>query len=255
MSEQESKDLMNKVVLAIELAQSSNNIEAVKELLKNNINNESYKQYLQASLFQSIQTGYLEAVDYLLTSSELSEHPNLLSVENPLKVSARKGYLEIFKYFTENFDKYYPESQLDVVYFGLISDASEHGQLNIVEFIVNHPDVKNSRNLSKFEMHSTQWACLRGHLNIVEFYFPKGTDKIFDDNLFLNAVSNSHLDIVKYCIFDLKIPFSEHLNEAFMLYNDEQSNQAKEFFKIRELNTELEKELSSATINQKKIKI
>jgi hypothetical protein len=268
MNKKTPQELLNEFELVFTLAQSKNDISLIQELLKNQnlIDKEVSEIYLQAALFHSVKHGYLAAVDYLLTSSDLSENPSLSGIENPLKISAKNGYLNIFKYFTENFEKYYPESQLDIVFFGLISDASEHGKLNIVEFIINHSVIKSSRNLNKFEMHSTQWACLKGHLNVVEFHFPKGTDKKFEDNFFLNAVSGGHFDIAKYCVFDLNIPFSEHLQEALILFNDEQHNKVKDFFNIRELNQalnvelyvneqKLEKKLSSAKLNKKKVKL
>lgn len=259
MNNKNTSDLLDEFKLSFSLAQSQKNIEPIKNLFKRQ--NLSYtddeKEYLVNALTYSLENNYLDIVDYLLTSSDLKENPCIFKFENPLQIASKNGYLDIFEYFSDRFKQYYPKSELDIVYFGLIGEASEYGNLNIVKYILDHPKIKDHKNLTKFESQSLQWAFLKGHLEIVKFYYPVRTDKPFEENFFLNAVTGSHFDIVKYCIFELNISLSEHIKEALTMYNDSRTHQVQDFFKIRDLNCELEKELSSDTINKnnKKSKI
>lgn len=255
-------ELIDEFTIALEIAQEQNNIDPIKDILRQHQyyyskpeNNHLSKDYLATALLHSVENGCLEAIDYLLTSTDLNQHPDVSMIQSPLRIATREDYLDIFKYFSDRFEQYYPTERLDIAYFSLLGEASEQGQLDIVEFIIGHPTIKNHTNFCKFELHAVQFACLNGHLDIIQFFFPKNKNKKFEDNFFLNALGSSHTDIVKYCIFALNIPFSEHLKEAFMLYNDSNTNQAMEFFRIRELNQELEKELFSDSINKKKAKL
>lgn len=254
--------LINEFLIILEEAYLENNINPIKDIVKQHQsylnqsgNNNLNKEYLSQTLLSSVKIGYLDAIDYLLTSPDLSEHPDVSKMESPLRIASGKGDLDIFKYFSERFEQYYPNERFDIAHFTLLGEASDNGQLNIVRFIMEHPNVKESSGFNRFESHSLQFAFLKGHLDIVQFFLPKDTTQKVEDNFFYNALLGEHMDIVKYCIFDLNIPFSEHLEEVFMLYSDAKTNQAREFFKIRELNQELEKELSSVTINKKKVKL
>jgi ankyrin repeat protein len=262
MIKKKLETLIDEFLTALEIAQAQNNIDPIKDILRQHQyyyskpeNSHLIKDYLSNALLHSVESGCLEAIDYLLTSKDLNQHSDVSTIESPLRIATRNGSLDIFQYFSNRFEKYYPQEKLDVAYFTLLGEASEQGKLNVVEFIINHPKIKNHKNFYKFELHAVQFSCMSGHLDIVQFFFPKDTKKQFEDNFLLNAIMSDHTDIVKYCIFDLNIPFSEHLNEAFMLYNDSKTSQARDFFNIRELNQALEKELSSATISQKKVKL
>lgn len=189
--------------------------------------NELYAEYkdleqteLNKSLLLACKYGWIDKVQYLLTSSELSNHADINTKyinthSYPSIFAAKEGHLDIVKYLLESSDL---KVKLDVktndgAIFGY---ACYQGQLHIAQYLMSNPIYLSQINLK--------------------------------DNLekgLSNALVSKQNKILEYIILDLNIEKVGYIAEYLKEYtNDEFTSYVESLFAKREIKQSLENELA-----------
>lgn len=195
----------------------NNDIKQVKFLLKHTTleNSDKLQSFVNDSLIKSCEHGNLSMVQYLLTSTELKLNA---------AINARKGLPLI--------------------------NACGNGHLDIVKYLLTSPELKEHANIHIDNDSALISACGSRHLNVFKYLL---TSSELKDHANLNAregeifdicfkhnQKNDRLEIINYLIFDLNIERTEYINNLLTEYPNEK---VEEWFKLRKLNNELNKEL------------
>jgi len=75
--------------------------------------------------------------------------------------------------------------------------AASNGRLEIVQWILSLPEIKNNPGISAAVIESMTAAASNGHLNLLKWIYDKTRIQCTDDAM-LWAATNGHLDIVKW---------------------------------------------------------
>jgi hypothetical protein len=205
------------------------------------------------------EKGHLELVNYLLTSPDLEENANIMTRnDNPFRQACINGHLELVKYIL--YDTYERTINFKVSCMDGVTYAANSGQLNVLKYFLTSPDISPTNRLSieYGQNKAFKQAVLNGHLNIVQYVLtsPELSEHanihLDNDVGFDNALQHKHLDILKYFIIDLNIEKTPYILESLSRYPNENVDK---YFEIRDLNSELNKNLEPNIIPIKKTKI
>jgi ankyrin repeat protein len=147
-----------------------------------------------------------------------------------------------------------PEEVLNDIFLG----ACYQGNLELAKFVLTYPSLKNHANIHANDDLSLNHACSEGHLEIVKYLLSSSDLKehidIHSDNdiAFRVACSCEQLEVIKYFIFDYNINETKHIKNYLKRKPNEK---VENMFKIREVNKNLEKDLSTNQKNENKIKL
>lgn len=199
-----------------------------------------------------------------------------------------KGQFEVVKYLfngIKNNDTLFSEMNLKV----FIEAACNHDEVQILDFLLKHPKIIADNFLGNAsvapdsgkygcvkvldylfnefpnhkELHShltsgfiMTYAADNGQLDVIKYflnseYLKQYVDIHVKDDLIIRlAYQKSHLDLVNYLVFDLKMEPTPYLEEYMKSHPE-----LKKIFEKRDLNTQLKEELISNENNTKRMKI
>lgn len=100
-------------------------------------------------------------------------------------------------------------------------------------------------------------ACLHGDLEVIKYLLTSSdlkqqADIHFQRDVGFKYACQNSLDIVRFFVFDMNIEKTLTIKQYLKKFPNEQ---VENMFKLRELNQKLEKELDSANIRNKQIKV
>lgn len=189
-----------------------------------------YEKYKNASLddlnkdlVNACIEGELEIVQYLLSSTDLKQHADI--------------------------------NDEDCLAFCF---ACSTGNLDIVKYMLTSPELKIHVNINAKEGEPLSWACENGQLEVVKYLLSSSDLKehanlhINNDNPFAAAHMNYHDDITNFLIFGCNIERNNNIRRILAEKPDEQIDS---WFKLRDLNKELNSDLINHESNLKKPKL
>ncbi len=236
-------------LIALLLAASGGNLNAVKYFVEAGVNIEAREKDGATSLYIASQNGYLEIVQYLVDKRANIEAiekdgatPLYIASQNgcleivqylvskgaeievaqkdgatPLFIASQKGYLEIVKCLADS------GAKLDVMREGGITSlyiASQNGHLAVVQYLVD-----NGANIESAEIDgvtSLLIAAYMGHIEVVQYLVDKGAriDAAEKDGItpLYIASQNGHLAIVQYLVNEGASIESAEIDGATSLY-------------------------------------
>jgi ankyrin repeat protein len=195
------------------------------EVFYRNIRDANLHRFLSDCLMVSCQKGHLELVKYLLTSPELPKKPDIQSKQRPpLSYACGEGHLDIVKYLLTS-----PElsvrADIHAENEAALKNAFVDGHIHVVRYLMESPDLESHPNIHK------------------------DNDNLFEV-LFRNVQKNNgKMEIARYFIFDLNIERTKQIDK---LLAEKPNEQIENWFKIRELNHDLENQLRNDRIDTKK---
>lgn len=266
------------------------NLNLVKFLLTdNNIPFKAQFYYLNKqcdyinSLLIVCKNNHLNIIEYFFTSDELKDRKKADGeVLAGLSVAAAYGNLDIVKFLLKNENIEYIDINSNISAF---ISACGSGELEIVKFLTSSPEIKVHINPTKYYLGFKK-ACANNHINIAK-YFLEDTNLLQELNgsnyreiflatchnnsvdcldyilkttyleeyvniqsEFINLIDKEMFEVIRYLIFEYDINTTSEIDK-YIKNHDE----VKNWFKTRDLNKELNKELISSKDNNKKLKI
>jgi len=166
-------------------------------------------------------SGDLEKVRYCLTSSELTFHANIHAI-HPFRHACQFGHLEIVKYLltSPELKEHASASQEEEIF---LFSAVINKRLDVVKYLLGSPDLSIKPNL---------------HID--------------DDLVFTNSCSKKDYDMLRYFITDLNIEKSNAISKYLERNPDPKVDS---LFDMRELNSDLNKNLHNNYDNQRRPKV
>jgi len=143
-------------------------------------------------------------------------------------------------------------------------EACAKGNINLVEFFLTSPEIDYHPHISINNDHALVWACRNNHNDTVKYLLssPKIKDHANiharDDFPFKQAFNYKSEDLLNFYIFELNIKKTQFISDFLVERKDshqEWYKKAESMFQARDLNSELEKNISSDKMNQKNNKI
>jgi ankyrin repeat protein len=168
-----------------------------------------------------------------------------------------------------------------------LTEACKEGDLEVVEFLLTSPDLMFLANINEGNNDPIFQACDYGHKEIIQYLLTSSelkehADKYFalylcceedkvdivkfilempgleidihhDNAMAIDlAFSRKAYNVLHYLVFDMNIKKTNRIDTLIQEYN---SVQVKNWFELREVNKELNKELVKTNTNTKKIKV
>ena len=218
---------------AIVKATSTNQYEIIKYLF--DIFDEEVKK---GDLLASQNPRYMNQLRYH------GSHFNFDNYENPILVTCKNGYLNIFKLFFERL------GGLSIHRYERCSMyASQQGQLEIMKFLLSTSDAKTYINQKKYYNHILFPSSIKGN-NVTKYFLDNENLSIHVKQLPLleRAYENSNKEIIDYLIFEKNMLYSKKIRKAVEGMVNEEYN-IPELFKKRNEMQELSQELEENPIN------
>lgn len=123
-------------------------------------------------------------------------------------------------------------------------------------------DVNSAKSISQDLLSSyCVSSCMEGNLDAVKYLLTspeleKHADIYFNGNAaFASLIFKEHIEIIHYLIFDFGIEKTSEITDLLINEKNEFISEIKDMFDVRDFNDKLEKGLSSAKVNQKKLKL
>jgi hypothetical protein len=134
--------------------------------------------------------------------------------------------------------------------------ACARGHLDIARYLLTSPELEEHADMNACENESLKVNSTNGNLYSVKFMTsPEFKDKLKLDGVlefFFKYVNQKNVHVAHYFIFDLNIERTESINKILKDYPDSKLEKA---FALRDLNKELNTELSINKEIPKKVKI
>jgi hypothetical protein len=211
------------------------------------------------SLQIACNSGHLNVVKYLLTSPDLKEHADikLAGGGNPLSGACLHGYLDVLDYLLTSVELK-THADIGVHFDSPLRMACLGDQLKVVEYILTFPGYATQKRIN----FAFTEACSYGRKDIVQFLFT--TDKIEyrpnihvkKDDAFAKLMQHEESELLSYLIFDLEIKKNKHIKKYLKENPCNFTNKINDWFNLREVNKQLNKELNATKSNtNKRIKL
>jgi hypothetical protein len=197
-----------------------------------------------------------DIAEYLLNQDSFTVGLNSDSkIEICLSFIMKSGNLDLTKKMLSLIEK--KHSLTSYISLGFNS-ACAKGHLNIVKYILEESDFnwiaydKKTRGKEDYSLVYSGFidSCKRGQLDIVKYIVESpGLKERIDFNKFQSKISVNNVNIIRYFIFDLGIK----KEDSFISKLNVSSNIAEQmdnFFKIKEMHTEIEQDINSADYPQ-----
>lgn len=203
--------------------------------------------------------GHLEILDLMLTLPDIEIRVKDLfyQLNSGFLAACQEGELDIVKYLTSspNLKRHANPNYNNGEGLCL---ACREGHLNIVKYLLTSPDIKEKLSVTARKNSPLLEAYTNEHYQTVK-YLLISPDLIEHadphsngDTLFYHVLNSDNPEMLKFLIFDLNIEKTKEITRILETYNDVEVNN---LFELRELNKELNQNLSSNDINIKKAKI
>lgn len=160
-----------------------------------------------------------------------------------------EGFYELFKDYSQG------DLDDDFVW------ACLHGEVEKVKYLLTSPELKIHANIHTESDNGIIVAFKQDNLEMIK-YLLSSPDLKEHANIHANneqpfrlAAHTDKVEIVQYLIFDYKIEKTESIEDFLIKTASKFSEQIQNMFVIRELNQQLEKELISDNIREKKLKL
>jgi ankyrin repeat protein len=139
-----------------------------------------------------------------------------------------------------------------------LAQACGTGNLELVKYLLIsselsiHPDI-NANNDS-----GLRWACINNEVEVIKYLLASPELKkhadvhVGDDYPFKHAIKHESKELLEFYIFELSVPKSNFIKKYI---HEDRCQMAKEMYKAKKLHDELDKNLPSDKIYQKKLKI
>jgi ankyrin repeat protein len=219
---------------------------------------------LDSDLCKACEDGDLEAVIFLLTSSELPSHANILYQQGqPLSLACKFGHLEIAKYLCTSSDLQEKITEEFHVIHAL-KNAASFGHLEIIKFFLNSNNLTTEKKLNIFKNGGELLlSAVRGRKNdIVEYLLSSEeleshVDVHYDrDMVFRYSIVNKDSHLLSFLIFDMNLNKTKDIEEFLSNRTIDYTYEVEQMFKIREIKHNLDNELNeNGNHNKKKSKI
>jgi ankyrin repeat protein len=179
-----------------------------------------------SALHNASRNGHLHIVKYLLTSTELQKHANIYSKDSwALTVACNAGHLEVVKYLLTSPDlQAHSHFHVDQLLFAIYAK-----HFDIVDYLLNSPDLKE-----KFNIHMD------------------------NDIIFKQTCEYGGMKTLQFLIHELNIDRTEAINSYLdkpTTTNGNLKTESKNMFQLRELNKDLNNDLSENNEPKKKPKL
>jgi len=178
---------------------------------------------LSSALGEACISGNLSEIKFLLTSPLLSIHANIHHYsENALFHACDNEHLDVIHYLltSPELNEHADIHADDAICFTL---ACEYNRINVIKYLLTTPELKD-----KIDIHA------------------------YDDKAFNIAITESHDELLRFFIFDMKIEKTLMIN---LLLDTHKESKANHFFELRELNDNLNIDLIPSSTIKGKIKL
>jgi len=232
------------------------------------------QEKINDALISACQHGILEEIKEFLTSPNLDMHANILASKGsrrnynlkfPLSIACKDGHLDVIKYLLTSSDLKNHADIKQSNYFAVF-EACLYGHLDIVKYFLTSSDLNDKPNIHIIDYNGDNEtlldiACTRARIDIVKFLLT--STELEDhpdihrnnDNGFIMAATyntDNHIELVKYLIFDYKIEKTKNIINYLKKNPDKEIEQ---WFNMRDLNQNLNKELDNNIVISKKMKV
>jgi ankyrin repeat protein len=245
---------------------------------------------LSFPLKQAAFNGNFEIVKYLLTSSDLKEHADIhFENDDAFYMACIRGHLDIVTYMLTSPEL---KEHADITIAGggdPLCGPCIHGHLEVLDYLLTSQELKKHADITIHDDAPLRMACLGGHVKIIEYIFNLpgyitqervnfalteacaygrteivkfllSTDNIQlkpnihtkKDNAFGKLLELEEGELLRYFIFDLNIKKSRFIKKYLQENSNKFTQQVSDWFKLRELNKQLNKEFDSDILNNSK---
>ena len=207
--------------------------------------------------------GHLEVIKYLLTSNELSTHLDV-DMESTFSgtafiIACEKGHLDIVKYVL-NSEELEDHADINIHDSMALTLACDRENLELLKYLISDPELNENISLQIRGQETLEISLSLQNYEIAKFLLESNIIHYVPDAyeiIFKNAYTKNEPEMMEYLIFKLDIDKILGIDE-FIANSNNQSHiitQIDNMFKLRDLNQQLNKELSSNNISAKKSKI
>ncbi len=234
---------------------TGNHLDILKYLfsLDNNKKTNYLENRNEAVLSVAAAYGHLNIIKFLLLDKDI-DYIDLSSNSNAFVSACGSNQLEVVKYLTSS-----PEIKNHTAtehYNSGFEQACKNNCVDIVRYLME--DLSLSHNIGEFNYKKVmQDICNNNSIDVLDYLFKHSylKENINIDYYFIKLVEDSshtkNYDIINYLIFEDNLQMSQRLEKDL-----EDNENIKSWFKIRDLNNELNKEIPIKDLEKKpKIKI
>jgi hypothetical protein len=212
--------------------------------------------------YEICKFGDIEAVKFLLFFNEAPFLPDIHEqVKRAINAACTYNHLELLKYCF-SLEKSHGIVISEQILFHSFDSAAKEGNLDILKFFFFPQKMSESPKIS-IEKYGNDFlisAAREGQYNV--FTYLLTNDKIKEhidvhyrnDIIFRYVITNNHRELMKFLIFDINIDKTKNIDE-FLKNKLPLSEDAKKMFEVKEMNTELHKDLNATFIKTKKVKV
>lgn len=219
---------------------------------------------LEKELISAARNGHLYKIQYILTSSELKQKPDINTIidkkDSALSEACWNGNLEIVKYLLSS-----PElkKHADIHCPGELplSYACYKGHFDIVKYLLTSSDLKEYANINgKDEVTVLEEACVSSNIDIVKYLMESNDLQDHPNNFsieegFLASCSIGNFKLINYFIFNVGIEKTDTITDFFENEDFIEKEKINQLFEKRELNKLLAVELENTNIISKRVKL
>lgn len=246
----------------------NNDIEYVKTIIDQRTIKRVSRDFAHFTIAEAASNGHLEVVQYLLDSPNTNKG-FYKYVEESFTKACSMGHLHVVQYLIENHSfSFLPDKKQTILHYSACT-AAKMGHIQVIDYLfsLNHQSFQ-----PEILKHGVLlcYACVRGSVESLSYLFSKPELKKHldihceQDLPFKHICGSWNLDAIKYFIFDLNINKTDCITKFLDKdYNPDDKfansyiHQAQEWFKLRQFNNSLEKELNEnpQISTNKKLKI
>jgi ankyrin repeat protein len=168
-----------------------------------------------------------------------------------LSEACREGDLEAVKFLLTSDDLMF-NAQINCENNDPLFQACDYDRMEIIKYLLTSDELKNHAD----KYFALKLCCEEDKIEILEFLLKNSAldiDIHIDNSiLFELALSNKSNNVLNYLIFNENIERTSRIND---LVNKYKNDQVKNWFDLREVNKELNKDLVNNHLTTKKLKV
>lgn len=167
------------------------------------------------------------------------------------------GDLETVQYLLTNKDLKFKAEIHDNNEYAL-RFACANGRIDIVKYLLTSKELTDHANINADNEGALKFACMNNHTEVIKYLLTSPELKKhanFDTNYLSNinwALQKKSHELLRFYVFDLYI---EYTNEIKKLLKQKPNEQLEKWFKLRDLNEKLDKNLPLKKKNKNNFKV